>query len=298
MWKAVSSQRWSTALRMARLPRAGSAATRIGRGVLTLLVYTGAATMVLPFLWMVSTSLKTESEAFAWPPSLLPWPPQWHNYADAWRIAPMARFFFNSAFVALVVTVASLFLSALAGYAFAKYRFRGRDALFLAVLATMMVPFQVRMVPTFLLLKELHWLDTYWGLTVPGFASAFGIFFMRQFMLTIPNDFMDAARIDGCSEFHIWSRVMLPLCKPALATLAVFTFMGAWNDFLFPLIVVKSDEMRTLPLAISALAAGHYVMSWPVLMAGATLVILPVLVAFLLAQRYFTESIVMSGIKG
>jgi len=266
--------------------------------MLALLVYAGAASMVLPFLWMVSTSLKTESDAFAWPPELLPLPARWENYLDAWQIAPFARFFFNSTVVSVTVTVVSLGLSAMAGFAFAKYRFRGRELLFLAVLATMMVPFQVRMIPTFLILKQLHWLDTYAGLTVPGFASAFGIFFMRQFMLTIPDDFLDAARIDGCSELRIWSRIMLPLCKPALATLAVFTFMGAWNDFMGPLMVVKSDEMRTLPLAISALSAGHYVMSWPLLMAGATLVILPVLLAFLLAQRHFTESIVMSGIKG
>jgi multiple sugar transport system permease protein len=278
--------------------RAARLGNSLGRGLLTLAVSAGALTMVLPFLWMVSTSLKSESEAFAWPPQLFPHTVHWHNYAEAWRMAPFARFFFNSSVVSLTVTGASLLLSTLAGYAFAKYRFRGRDALFLAVLATMMVPFQVCMIPTFLILKHLHWLDTYWGLTVPGFASAFGIFFMRQFMLTIPDDFLDAARIDGCSELRIWARIMLPLCKPALATLAVFTFMGSWNDFIGPLIVVKSDEMRTLPLAISALSSGHYVMSWPLLMAGATFVILPVLIAFLLAQRYFTESIVMSGIKG
>jgi multiple sugar transport system permease protein len=254
--------------------------------------------MVLPFLWMVSTSLKSENEAFAWPPQLIPQTVRWQNYPEAWHTAPFARFFFNSVVVSLTVTTVSLLLSTLAGYAFAKYRFRGRDVLFLAVLATMMVPFPVCMIPTFLILKHLHWLDTYWGLTVPGFASAFGIFFMRQFMLTIPDDFLDAARIDGCSELHIWARIMVPLCKPALATLGVFTFIASWNDFIGPLIVVKSDEMRTLPLAISALSAGHYVMSWPLLMAGTTFVILPVLVAFLLAQRYFTESIVMSGIKG
>jgi multiple sugar transport system permease protein len=161
-----------------------------------------------------------------------------------------------------------------------------------------MIPGQVTMIPTFLILKHLGWLDTYAGLTVPGFAGAFGIFFLRQYMITIPNDYLDAARCDGASEMLIWRRVIVPLAKPAIATLAIFTFLGAWNDFLGPLIVVKSDSMRTLPLAISALSAGHYVMSWPLLMAGAAFVVIPVLIVYLLAQRYIVEGIALGGIKG
>jgi multiple sugar transport system permease protein len=272
--------------------------TSLGRFVLWLIVWAGGLTMVAPFLWMVSTSLKTDSQAFAWPPQLLSWPPQWHNYVAAWHIAPFGRFFFNSLFVSVTVTGISLLLNSLAAYGFAKYRFKGDHALFMALLATLMIPSQVTMIPNFLILKHLGWLDTYCGLTVPGFASAFGIFFLRQFMLTIPNDYMDAARIDGASELGIYWRVILPLARPALATLAIFTFMGAWNDFLGPLIVVKSDEMRTLPLAISALSAGHYVMSWPLLMAGACFVVVPVLLVYLLAQRYVVEGIALGGLKG
>lgn len=268
------------------------------RALVWVLVVALGLTMVVPFLWMISTSLKTDADAFAWPPKLLPLPPQWANYPKAWTIAPFGRFFFNSTVVSLTIVLTSLVLNSWAAYGFAKFRFRGAGTLFLLVLATMMIPGQVTMIPTFLILKHLGWLDTYAGLTVPGFAGAFGIFFLRQYMITIPNDYLDAARCDGASEMLIWRRVIVPLAKPAIATLAIFTFLGAWNDFLGPLIVVKSDSMRTLPLAISALSAGHYVMSWPLLMAGAAFVVIPVLIVYLLAQRYIVEGIALGGIKG
>jgi multiple sugar transport system permease protein len=273
------------------------AAITVTRGGVHLLIYALALTMLFPFLWMVSTSLKPETEVFNWPPKLLPWPPRWANYSDAWRIAPFGRYFFNTAFVAVSVTAVSLLLNSLAAYAFARLRFPGRDAVFMLLLATMMIPFQVTMIPTFLILHRLGWLDSYLGLMVPGFAGAFGIFMLRQFMLGIPEDLLDAARIDGGTELTVYARVVLPLTRPALATLATFTFMGAWNDFILPLMVVKSDEMRTLTLAVAALSTGFYVMSWPLMMAAATFVILPVMVAFLFAQRYFTRSIVLGGFK-
>lgn len=269
----------------------------VGRATVYLLIYGLALTMLFPFLWMVSTSLKTESQVFAWPPQLLPAPVEWGNYSEAWAIAPFGRYFFNTALVAITVTGVSLFLNSLAAYAFARLRFRGRDLLFMLLLATMMIPFQVTMIPTFLILERLGWLDSYLGLTVPGFAGAFGIFMLRQFMLGIPEDLLDAARMDGCSELRVYAQIVLPLSKPALATLATFTFMGAWNDFILPLMVVKSDEMRTLTLAVAALSSGLYVMSFPLMMAAATFVILPVLIAFLLAQRFFTRSIVLGGFK-
>lgn len=269
----------------------------VWRGAVHLGVYALALTMLFPFLWMVSTSLKPEGEVFAWPPRLLPWPPQWSNYPEAWAIAPFGRYFLNTTVVALSVTGVSLFLNSLAAYAFARLRFRGRDLLFMLLLGTMMIPFQVTMIPTFLILKGLGWLDSYLGLTVPGFAGAFGIFMLRQFMLSIPEDLLDAGRIDGCSEFRVYGQIVLPLCKPALATLATFTLMGAWNDFILPLMVVKSDEMRTLTLAVAALSSGLYVMSFPLMMAAATFVIVPVLVAFLFGQRFFTRSIVLGGFK-
>lgn len=269
----------------------------LGRGLLHGVVYALGLAMLFPFLWMVSTSLKPETEVFLWPPKLLPWPPRWENYREAWGIASFGRYFFNTALVAVTVTGFSLLLNSLAAYAFARLRFPGRDALFLVLLATMMIPFQVTMIPTFLILQRLGWLDTYLGLTVPGFAGAFGIFMLRQFMLSIPQDLLDAARMDGCSELTVYRRIMLPLTKPALATLATFTFMNAWNDFILPLMVVKSDEMRTLTLAVAALSSGLYVMSFPLMMAAATFVILPVLAAFLFAQRYFTRSIALGGFK-
>lgn len=272
-------------------------AVRPLRAIVWILVMAGGLAMLIPFLWMVLTSLRTDQEAFAIPPKLLT-DPQWHNWVDAWNVAPFGRFFFNSAFVSICVTLGSLAFNSLAAFGFAKYEFRGRNGLFLALLGTLMIPYQVTMIPSFLLLKSLAWLDSYPGLIVPGLASAFGIFFLRQTMITIPDDYLDAARLDGASEYAIFGRIVLPLVKPAIATLAVFTFLGTWNDFLGPLIVVKSDSMRTLPLAISALSAGHYVASWPILMAGASFVIIPVLIVYLLAQRYFVEGIALGGLKG
>ncbi len=271
---------------------------RVFRGSVWIIVSLVGLAMLVPFLWMILTSLRTDADAFAFPPKIMPLPLRFENYGAAWRTAPFARFFFNSIVVSVTITVGSLLINSMAAYGFAKYEFKGRNALFLGLLATLMIPFQVNMIPTFLLLKQLRWLDSYPGLIVPGLAGAFGIFFLRQYMLTIPDDYLDAARIDGASEYRIYARVVMPLAKPAVATLAVFTFLGAWNDFIGPLIVVKSDEMRTLPLAISALSAGHYVMSWPLLMAGATFVVVPVLIVYLLCQRYVVEGIALGGLKG
>lgn len=273
-------------------------ATKLGRGATWTVVTMIGLVMLVPFLWMILTSLRTDAEAFAWPPKMITWPLRWENYSEAWKIAPFGRFFLNSLIVSVCVTIGSLTVNSLAAFGFAKYEFKGRNALFLGLLATLMIPSQVTMIPSFLLLKQLAWLDTYTGLIVPGLAGAFGIFFLRQYMLTIPDDYLDAARMDGASEYRIFGRIVVPLAKPAIATLGVFTFLGAWNDFLGPLIVVKSDDMRTLPLAISALSAGHYVMSWPLLMAGASFVVIPVLIVYFLAQRYFVDGIALGGLKG
>jgi len=272
--------------------------TRVVRGTVWTIVTLVGLAMLVPFLWMVLTSLRTDADAFAFPPKFLPLPLRFENYVAAWKIAPFARFFFNSIVVSVTITVGSLLINSMAAFGFAKYDFKGRNVLFLGLLATLMIPFQVNMIPTFLLLKQLRWLDSFPGLIVPGLAGAFGIFFLRQYMITIPDDYLDAARIDGASEYRIYARIIMPLAKPAVATLALFTFLGAWNDFLGPLIVVKSDEMRTLPLAISALSAGHYVMSWPLLMAGATFVVVPVLIVYLFSQRYVVEGIALGGLKG
>lgn len=271
---------------------------RLTRTTVWMIVMAGGLMMVVPFLWMVLTSFKSDAEALAFPPRAFPEYFRWENYAEAWKIAPFGRFFFNSVVVSAAITAGSLLLNSLAAFGFAKYPFRGRNILFIGLLATMMIPGQVTLIPSFLLLKHLAWLDTYTGLIVPGLAGAFGIFFLRQAMLTIPDEYVDAARLDGASELAIFRQVALPMIRPAMATLAVFTFLGAWNDFLGPLIVVKSEEMKTLPLAISALSAGHYVMSWPLLMAGASFVVVPVLLVYLLAQRYFVEGVASGGLKG
>lgn len=267
------------------------------RIMLCVIVISGAFSMFLPFLWMIVTSLKDDPQVFTWPPQWIPNPIKFLNYKTAWTIAPFSRFFFNSAFISVSVTSVSLFFNSLAGFAFAKYDFPFRDAIFIYLLATMMVPFHVTMIPTFILLKFLGWLDSFYGLIIPGFASAFGVFFMRQFFQTIPSELIDAARIDGCPDILIFLKIMIPLAKPALATLGIFTFMGSWNNFIWPLIVVKSNEMRTLPLAVAALAQGLYVMSYPVLMAAATITIIPVIIVFFFAQRYFIQGIALTGLK-
>lgn len=271
--------------------------TVLFRAICYVVVVAGAISFLFPFMWMVSTSLKTDQDVFSWPPRLVPHPVRLMNYVDAWNSAPFARFFFNSAFIALTVTVANLFFSSLAGYAFAKYEFPGKHWIFIALLATMMIPFQVTMIPVFVILSKMHWVDTYWGLIVPFTASAFGIFLMRQFLTTIPEDLIDAARIDGCSEFRTYLQIVLPLSKPALSALGIFTFMASWNGFIWPFIIVKSTEMKTLPLAIADLAAGLYVMSWPLMMAGACFVVLPAIIVFLLFQRNFVEGITLTGLK-
>ena len=255
-------------------------------------------TMVLPFLWMVITSLKEDAQVFSWPPSWIPNPVKPQNYVDAWHVASFGRYFINSGIVAVTITVGGLFLNSMAGYAFAKFRFPGRNILFVYVLATMMVPIYATMVPVFILLKTIRSLDSYQGLILPFLATGFGIFLMRQFFQTIPTDLIEAARIDGCSEFRTFMQIVLPISKPPLATLGIFTFMYSWNNFIWPLIVVKSNEMRTVPLAIAALSQGLFVMSWPILMAGASFAITPVLVVFLLFQRFFVRGIALTGLKG
>jgi len=271
--------------------------TVIFRALCYVVIVVGAISFLFPFMWMVSTSLKTDQDVFTWPPRLVPQPVRFQNYVDAWNSAPYARFFFNSAFIALAVTLANLFFSSLAGYAFAKYQFPGKQWIFIALLCTMMIPFQVTMIPVFVILSKLHWVDTYWGLIIPFTAGAFGIFLMRQFLSTIPDDLIDAARIDGCSEFRTFLTIVLPLSKPALSALGIFVFMASWNGFIWPFIIVKSTEMKTLPLAVADLAEGLYVMSWPLMMAGACFVVLPAIVVFLLFQKNFVEGITLTGIK-
>lgn len=255
-----------------------------------------AAAVIFPFVWMVLTSFKTDKDIFSAPDQI--WPAHWSVFAyfDIWAQLPFARLFFNSLAFAGGVTLLSVFFDSLAAYALARLDFPGKTLAFYVVLATLMVPYQVTLIPLFQLVFDLKWLDTYQGLIVPRAANAFGIFLLRQFFVSVPKDLDAAARIDGASEFSIYLRIMMPLAKPALATLAVFSFMSNWNDFLWPLVVTSSTDMRTLPAGLT-LFAGDYIVDYAILMAGATISLAPLAMAFFFIQRYFVQGIASTGIK-
>lgn len=259
-------------------------------------LYVLALVTVAPFLWMLLTSFKELGDILTYPPRWLPEKFVIENYLGAFQAAPFGRYYFNSLFVAASVTLGQLITCSLAAYAFARLTFRGRDVLFYMFLGTMMIPGQVTMIPGFLVLHWLGWIDTYAALIVPGLASAFGTFLLRQFFLTIPRDLEDAASIDGCSRFGVLWRIILPLSKPALATLAVFTFMGVFNDFLWPLVVTSSEELKTVQLGL-AIFRDRYQTDWGQLMAASVTATLPILLVFFFAQKYFIAGITMSGLK-
>jgi len=261
----------------------------------------GAFTMLAPFLWMIATSLKTAGEVFSYQkPWWYDWVPTsfvWQNYVKAWHIVPFARFYLNSIVVVVLTTLGQVTTSAFAAYAFARLRFPGRDRIFFAYLATMMIPGAVTMIPVFILLQTLGWIDSYKAVILPGIFTAYGTFMLRQFFLTLPKDLEDAAKIDGCSYFGIFWKILLPLSKPALATLTTFTFMGSWMNFMWPLIVLNSHEKFTLPVGLAYFQSLHNT-DWTLLMAGSLMMILPILLLFIFNQRYFVEGIKLSGIKG
>ncbi|PAE32940.1 sugar ABC transporter permease [Bacillus sp. 7884-1] len=252
--------------------------------------------MLLPFLWMVSTSFKSGNTTMVLPPEFIPKQPTVENYQTVSQMFPMIQFLGNSFLVAVLTTVGQIVLSSMAAYAFARMQFRGRDKLFLLYLATMMVPSQVTMIPQFILMKELGWLDTYQALIVPGMFGVFGTFLMRQAMLSVPKELEEAAFMDGANHFQVFSKVCLPLVKPTIATLGIFTFMSSWNNFLWPLIVTSSEELATLPLGLSLLQ-GRWATDWSLMMAGVVISVIPILVVYLFAQKYFIQGMTMSGMK-
>ncbi len=260
-------------------------------------VYLLGATMVLPFAWMVATSLKTNEESLRATVTLIPEHWRWGNYAEAVEQISLGRFYFNSFVVAGATTVLAGVYNALAGYAFAKLRFRGRAALYWLTLATMMLPVQVFFIFAYIIAGRLGYIDTLQGLVVPFLASGFGVLYMRQAIGTVPDALVEAARIDGMTDFEILWHVVTPNVWPAIGALAVFTFVASWNSFFWPLIVIDSNENSTLPLAVAALAAGKYVPSWPVQMAAATILTLPLVVVFLVFQRAFVGGVALTGIK-
>jgi ABC-type glycerol-3-phosphate transport system permease component len=304
----MSAQKSSTEL--LNIPTSGPSqitATRTGskllqKGLITLFFYAvvliGAAITLVPFLWMLSTSLKTREQLYVLPPAWIPDPINFESYKILFNPLPFDTFFLNSTFIAVLSTVGSVLACSLAAYAFARLRFPGREIIFAILLATMMIPSQVLLLPLFIVYKNINWLDTLYPLWVPSFfGSAFGTFMLRQFFLSLPSELTDAAKIDGCSHFGIYWRIILPLAGPGLATLGIFTFMGSWNSFLVPLIVISDTNLRTVPLGLAALQGSNEVRLNAV-MAASTLSVLPILIVFFFAQKYFVEGVVLSGIKG
>ncbi|HDN80700.1 MAG TPA: carbohydrate ABC transporter permease [Chloroflexi bacterium] len=270
----------------------------LGEVMAYVILAVGAIVMVLPFVWMISTSLKEAGEVFSYPPRLIPSHLAFHNYVDAWRAAPFGRYFFNSLFVATSVTLGQLISCSLAAYAFARMNFPGKALLFTAFLSTLMIPRQITLIPSFLVLRELHWLDTYYALIVPFIASAFGTFMLRQTFMSIPRELEDAAKLDGCSRLGFLWRVMLPLSRPTLASLALFTFMGNWNSYLWPLIMTNSQKMRTLQIGLRFLVCQEGGTNWGMLMAATVVVSIPILIFYLFVQKQFVESLTFTGIGG
>jgi len=256
----------------------------------------GAITMIAPFIWMVSTSLKSLNEVFVFPPTLFGESLRWNNYLQISDRFPFSIFFLNSLKIAVLVTAGQLFTCSLGGYSFARLRFPGRDIIFLLYLATLMIPYFVIVIPIFIMMRSFGWIDTHYALIVPGLFSAFGTFLMKQFFLTIPRELEDAAKIDGCTPFGIYRRIFLPLSKPALAALGIFTFMWSWNDFLAPLIFLNTITKRTIPLGL-AVMQGLYSTDWPSLMAASVLSVMPIIIVFLCAQEFFVKGITLSGLK-
>jgi multiple sugar transport system permease protein len=270
----------------------------------------GAAVMLAPLMWMVSSSFKLEQRVFMFPPQLIPNPFRPQNYVEALTYKPFPIYLKNTVFLVVMNELAIVLAASFCAYGFARIRFPGRDLWFGIVLFTMMVPYVVLMVPLFVMFSRLHWIDTFLPLTVPYFfgGGAFNIFLLRQFFRTIPEELADAARIDGCNEFTIYARIMMPLAKPALIAVAIFTFLGTWNDFMGPLLYINSPERFTLAIGLANFRAsfGSGLIStgaggrsrWDLLMAFSTAMTLPVVIVFFLAQRYFVQGVVLSGLKG
>ena len=253
--------------------------------------------MVDPFLWMISTSLKEQYDTVKIPPVWIPNPPRWQNYVDLFTQQPMLQFMLNTIKIVFFVVLGQLFFSSLAAYSFARIKFKGRTVMFFFYIATLMVPGQVTMIPTYLMFAKVGLVDNHIVLILPAFFSAFGVFLLRQFFMSLPKELEEAAEIDGCNPFTTYYRIMLPLIVPAMLTLGVFTLMNTWNDYMGPLIYLTTPEKYTMTLGI-AYFKGVYTTQWNLVMAGSVLSVIPILVAYLCAQKYFVEGIAFSGVKG
>lgn len=270
---------------------------RLGHLGLYLILVAGAIVMLFPFAWMVATSLTPDAQLFLTPPRLIPSPLEPDNYARVTELFPLLRFVANSLIVAAVCTTLQITTSAMGAYAFARLQFRGRDLLFLVYLATLMVPLQVTIVPLFVEMRFLGFVDTYPGLILPGIASAFGTFLLRQAFLELPHELEEAVFLDGGGHWTAFRHVVLPLSGPALATFGIFSFMASWNAFLWPLVITNTQNLMTLPVGLSNLQ-GQYSTAWNLVMAGATVSVIPILAVYLVAQKYVIQGVALSGLKG
>lgn len=267
---------------------------RIARWALMLILLIGGIGMVFPFVWMISSSLKLPADIYSL--SLIPPKPTLDNFRTVFDETSYARWFINSLLIALITTISVAFFASLTGYALAKFKFPGQTAIFILILSTLMVPTEMLVIPWYMMSIKLHWTDTYQGIMFPGLISAFGVFLMRQFFTGVPNDLIDAGRLDGFSEFRIFWKIAIPQVKPAIAALCIFTFLGNWNAYIWPLIVTRSEEMRTLPVGI-AFFSSESGSSFHLIMAAAALATVPVLIVFLIFQRQIIKGIVLTGLK-
>lgn len=277
------------------LRRTGRAKRRTAQVALMVILLVGGLGMIFPFVWMVVSSIKRAQDIYTI--SLIPPHPTLANYREVLQETSYIRWFANSLVVATITTASVAFFDSLTGYALAKFRFPGASLIFLLILSTLMVPTEMLVIPWYLMSIEFHWTDSYWGVMFPGVISAFGVFLMRQFFMGVPNDLLDAARIDGFGEFRIFWTIALPLVRPALAALCIFTFLGNWNAYIWPLIVIRSDEMRTLPVGI-AFFSSEAGSAFHLIMAAASLATIPVLIVFLIFQKQIVKGIALTGLKG
>ena len=261
-----------------------------------LVLVVGALVVAFPLYWMFATAVRPKKEIFGGGLDLMPSTFVWSNYSDAWNKLPWDQFYINSIAIVAIAVPVTVFINLLAGYTFAKYKFPGRDILFLLMISTLMIPIQVIMVPEFLIVAKLGWVNTWWGVLVPRAAEAFGLFMVRQFMVSIPDELIEAARLDGAGEFTIFRRVVLPLSWPVIAVLSIFTFMWRWNDFAWPLVVLQEQSAYTVPLGLN-LMQGQYFTDWTGLMSMSLLSIIPMMLVFIFFQRYFIQGIASTGLK-
>lgn len=280
--------------RDAQLARMRRTVGTVGLHAILILV---SLSMIIPFFWMVSTSLKDFSQVFNLPPNWIPKPVVWSNYPDSFTALPFARAYWNSFYIAAIVVSSQLLTCSMAGYAFARIKFPGRDTIFIVFLATLMIPQQITIIPTYLIMRDLGWLDTHLALIVPSaLFSAFGVFLLRQFIKGLPEELEESAILDGANRWRIYWQIIIPLIKAPLAALAIFSFLGQWNNFFVPNIFLSTPEKFTIPLLLNQFR-GLYVTDWTLMMAAATIAVIPLLVVYLIGQRYIIEGVALTGLK-